>query len=70
VTIHRKCATLARKTEAMADGPVSCYDEQVQVPRLKGASSFVLAGSGNSATVKCQPRSGSLFEPQSPSVRA
>ena len=51
VFLHRKGACPARGFAAMADTPFAYYGEPVLVPGSMGASSFILAGRGNPASL-------------------
>jgi tRNA-splicing ligase RtcB len=51
VIIHRKGACPARGFESMTGTPFEYYGEPVLVPGSMGASSFVLAGQGNSGSL-------------------
>jgi tRNA-splicing ligase RtcB len=51
VVIHRKGACPARGLDAMDGTPFAYYGEPVLIPGSMGASSFVLAGQGNPASL-------------------
>jgi tRNA-splicing ligase RtcB (3'-phosphate/5'-hydroxy nucleic acid ligase) len=51
VVIHRKGACPARGLDAMEGTPFAYYGEPVLIPGSMGASSFILAGQGNPASL-------------------
>jgi tRNA-splicing ligase RtcB len=51
VFVHRKGASPARGFEAMASSPFRYHGEPVLVPGSMGASSFILVGQGNGASL-------------------